>query len=70
MGPADHDSAGPSSPKTAGEDGNEDDKESQDETQGQQPLNVGTPATSMIHADAEKTLNHKVAKRPSSRPTS
>ena len=47
------------------EDGNED-KKNQDETQGQQQPQLGTAATSVTHADAQKTLNHKMAKRQSS----
>lgn len=47
-----------------GEEDNDKDKYNQgDETEGQQPLNVGITATSTTDPDTEKTLNHRGAKR-------
>uniref|UniRef100_A0A5F4W8W6 CSD domain-containing protein n=1 Tax=Callithrix jacchus TaxID=9483 RepID=A0A5F4W8W6_CALJA len=55
---------GPPRQRQPREDGNEEDKENQgDETQGQQPPQRRTAATSITEADAQKTLNHKMAKR-------
>ena len=57
---------GPPRQRQRREDGSEEDKENQgDETQGQvgSHLNVGTAATSITGADAQKTLNHKMVKR-------